>query len=181
MNKQKQIEEMAKEIEKAKKHIWASVMPQADDEDYLWHSRAIAEHLMLQGYRKLPEDAVVLTKEEYIDLSRNYVREQIEQTRKGTAKEIDYMFLPIKADKDLVREIEKIQSDFIDKVAESEIKANDEAFTHWQNECENKITIEKRKAVKEFAEKLKEQYVDENLLIDGYFRVIDELLKEYEV
>lgn len=38
----------------------------------------------------------------------------------------------------------------------------------------------KRQAIKEFAGKLKDRYVDENLLCDGYFRIIDELLKEYE-
>ena len=48
-----QIEEMAKEIEKAKQHIWASVMALAEDEDYLWHSRAIAKHLTSQGYQKI--------------------------------------------------------------------------------------------------------------------------------
>lgn len=53
MTEQEQIEEMAKEIEKAKQHIWASVMAQAEDEDYLWHSRAIAEHLTAQGYQKI--------------------------------------------------------------------------------------------------------------------------------
>lgn len=53
MTEQEQIEEMAKEIEKAKQHIWASVRTQAEDEDYLWHSRAIAEHLTAQGYQKI--------------------------------------------------------------------------------------------------------------------------------
>lgn len=53
MTGQEQIEEMAKEIEKAKQHIWASVMAQAEYEDYLWHSRAIAEHLTSQGYQKI--------------------------------------------------------------------------------------------------------------------------------
>ena len=52
-NREMQIEEMAKEIEKAKQHIWASVRTQAEDEDYLWHSRAIAEHLTSQGYQKI--------------------------------------------------------------------------------------------------------------------------------
>ena len=47
-----------------------------------------AEALYNAGYRKIPENAVVLTKEEYIDLSRNYVTEQIEKARKETAKEI---------------------------------------------------------------------------------------------
>lgn len=47
-----------------------------------------AEKLYNAGYRKIPENAVVLTKEEYIDLSRNYVTEQIEQVRKETAEKI---------------------------------------------------------------------------------------------
>lgn len=59
MTEQEQIEEMAKEIEKAKQHIWASVMAQAEDEDYLWHSRAIAEHLTSQGYRKVDDENYV--------------------------------------------------------------------------------------------------------------------------
>lgn len=75
MNKQEQIEEMEKII----------------DELYnVYDTTAgeIAEGLYNTGYRKIPENAVVLTKEEYIDLSRNYVGEQIEKTRKETAKEI---------------------------------------------------------------------------------------------
>ena len=57
MAEQEQIEEMAEEIEKAKQHIWASVRTQTEDEDYLWHSRAIAEHLTSQGYQKIDEFA----------------------------------------------------------------------------------------------------------------------------
>lgn len=75
-----------------------------------------------------------------------------------TYKEFDYMFLPIKADKDLVREIEKIQSYLTEKVAESEIKAQ---------------------AVKEFAERL----TDKIYGYDGWHNLqkeINELLKEYE-
>ena len=53
MTEQEQIEEMTEEIEKAKQHIWASVRTQTEDEDYLWHSRAIAEHLTSQGYQKI--------------------------------------------------------------------------------------------------------------------------------
>lgn len=73
--KQEQIEEMAKIIDEM---YWVYDTT-ADD---------IAEGLYNAGYRKIPENAVVLTKEEYIDLSRNYVTEQIEQVRKKTAKEI---------------------------------------------------------------------------------------------
>lgn len=42
------------------------------------------------------------------------------------------------------------------------------------------LKLYQRQAVKEFAEKLKERYIDENLLFDGYFKIIDELLKGYE-
>lgn len=78
-----------------------------------------------------------------------------------TDKELDYMFLPINADKDLVREIEEIQSYLTDKVAESE------------------------QAVKEFAEKLKIAFhfyivknedTGEEINTDDF---IDELLKEF--
>lgn len=75
MTKQEQIEEMAKIIDEL-----YNVYDTTADE--------IAEGLYNTGYRKIPENAVVLTKEEYIDLSRNYVTEQIEQVRKETAKEI---------------------------------------------------------------------------------------------
>lgn len=72
MTKQEQIKEMKK--------IIGNVKP--------FYVETIVEALYNAGYRKIPENAVVLTKEEYIDLSRNYVTEQIEQARKKTAKEI---------------------------------------------------------------------------------------------
>lgn len=73
--KQEQIEEIAKIIDEM---YWVYDTTAGD----------IAEGLYNAGYRKIPENAVVLTEEEYIDLSRNYVTEQIEQARKETAKEI---------------------------------------------------------------------------------------------
>lgn len=75
MTKQEQIEEMAKIVDE----MYNVYTTTADD---------IADGLYNAGYRKIPENAVVLTKKEYIDLSRNYVTEQIEQVRKKTAKEI---------------------------------------------------------------------------------------------
>lgn len=75
MNKEQQISEMAKIVDE----MYNVYTTTADD---------IAEGIYDAGYRKIPENAVVLTKEEYIDLSRNYVTEQIEQARKKTAKEI---------------------------------------------------------------------------------------------
>ena len=94
-DKEKQIEEMAKEIESAKQRIWTNVRPRGEDEDYLWHSRAIAEHLEAQGYCKLPEGAVVLTREESEKTwekggSNTHALYQVisENTRKETAREI---------------------------------------------------------------------------------------------
>ena len=75
MNREQQIEEMAKIVDE----MYNVYTTTADD---------IADGIYNAGYRKIPENAVVLTKEEYIDLSRNYVTEQIEKARKETAKEI---------------------------------------------------------------------------------------------
>lgn len=85
MNKQEQIEEMTKERNEIKDIMklldkCVSLNPMCKSE--------VASVLYGNKYRKIPENAVVLTKEEYIDLSRNYVTEQIEQARKKTAKEI---------------------------------------------------------------------------------------------
>lgn len=83
MNKQEQIEEMAEAV------VCAAIVSNAKiDDKVAIHLREFVENLYDAGYRKIPENAVVLTKEEYIDLSRNYVREQIEKARKETAKEI---------------------------------------------------------------------------------------------
>ena len=55
----------------------------------------ITDYLIKQGYRKLPKDSVILTKEEYMDLSRTYIGEQIEQACKITVKELlDNIFAP---------------------------------------------------------------------------------------
>lgn len=91
MTKQEQIEEMAKYI------CNACEMGHGFDgcsyggrEHYKRCSitQKTAKALYNAGYRKIPENAVVLTEEEYIDLSRNYVTEQIEQAHKKTTEEI---------------------------------------------------------------------------------------------
>lgn len=93
MNREEQIAEMEKII-KAEYEQWldtTGVIPKASTyyAECLGCAIDSAETLYnVAGYRKIPENAVVLTKEEYIDLSRNYVTEQIEQVRKKTAKEI---------------------------------------------------------------------------------------------
>ena len=45
------------------------------------------------NYRKINEDSIVLSREEYIDLSRNYVGEQVAQARKETAEKIFKMLI----------------------------------------------------------------------------------------
>jgi hypothetical protein len=104
-DKEKQIEEMAKEIESAKRDIWASVTTRKEDEDYLWHSRRIAEHLTSLDYQKVDKDSVVLSREEYDNLKleiqkahnkgirvgfdlTKYKENSIERARKETAREI---------------------------------------------------------------------------------------------
>lgn len=97
MNKQEQIEEMTKERNEIKDIMklldkCVSLNPMCKSE--------VASVLYGNKYRKIPENAVVLTKEEYIDLSRNYVREQIEKARKETAKVILYMLYDMGIDKE---------------------------------------------------------------------------------
>lgn len=98
MTKQEQIKEMAKDISYYTNVDCAYNRTNFDNPDVCYdckfykygkqcEKRMVATELYNAGYRKIPENAIVLTKEEYIDLSRNYVGEQIEQARKETAKE----------------------------------------------------------------------------------------------
>lgn len=81
MNKQQQIEEMAKVIDDRliEARGWLGSMNRGKG---YW----IAQKLVENYQPKLPEDSVVLSREEYIDLSRNYVGEQVAQARKETAE-----------------------------------------------------------------------------------------------
>lgn len=83
MNKQQQIEEIAQ------------IINGSTELDTIAYYRCmnIAKTIYNAGYQKIPEDSVVLSKEEYIDLSRNYVGEQVEQTRKETAEKIFKMLI----------------------------------------------------------------------------------------
>ena len=53
-----------------------------------FYVETIAEALYNAGYRKVDKDSVILTKEEYIDLSRNYVKEQKAQAVKEFAEKL---------------------------------------------------------------------------------------------
>ena len=130
MNKQQQIEEIAGTICNACKERFEISKKCKNVIEPCLAAYAHAEALYNAGYRKLPEDSVVLSREEYDSL-----RLQIQQAHnKGVQAGFD-----------------------MTKFKEQSIR---------------------KQAIKEFAEKLKERYVDENLLFDGYFKIIDELLQE---
>lgn len=108
-DKEKQIEEMAKEIEHAKQGIWANVITREEDEDYLWHSRRIAEHLTILGYQKVDKDSVILTKAELNQIQANFFDSGIKYSSKETASEIIEMFSDKNyiTEKDLIKAIAK--------------------------------------------------------------------------
>ena len=87
MDKQKQIEEMAKVIYESKVAIDGSDMAFGlfDEDD---HFHRIAKFLYTAGYRKIDENAVVLSREEYTNYIVEYmgVKEIKERVRKETAE-----------------------------------------------------------------------------------------------
>ena len=99
MNDKKQIEELASLMadcnttcdECFEKYESVMTMKIKEREKYC-QVYACAQRAVEQGYRKLPEDAIILTKEEYIDLSQNYVKEQKEQAVKEFAEKIKMAF-----------------------------------------------------------------------------------------
>ena len=86
MNEEQKRREMQVE-EMAKDYYGYSIDSEAD-------CKFVAEEMYNKGHRKLSEDSVVLSREEYIDLSRNYVGEQVAQARKETAEKILDLLVP---------------------------------------------------------------------------------------
>ena len=112
-DKEKQIEEMAKDLEKVEKEVYSIIVKETrayvkehhkynTKEDYsLAHIKTVhertAEDMFNLGYRKLPEDSVVLSREEYKTLLDNNIRADLEywedmlaKERKETAEKIYY-------------------------------------------------------------------------------------------
>lgn len=90
MTKQEQIEEIKRDIKKAlefdcSKGKCKTCKHKNEDNCEI---PLITDYLIEQGYHKVPEGAVVLTKEEYIDLSRTYVKEQKAQAVKEFLEEL---------------------------------------------------------------------------------------------
>ena len=137
MTKQEQIEEMAKDIVRiAGLDVYGK-----------------AEELVNLGYRKLPEDSVVLSREEYKRLLDNITEQE---------KEIDA----------LKEKCEELRNEKWD---------SQDDLDCYYDEMLNKIKQAKIKAVKDFAEKLKIKAIRLSE-IENYHvcNLIDKLLKEYE-
>ena len=85
MDKQKQIEEIAKiMLEKAFENYETSGSVEIDTDvrrNFYYAFLAYSEELYEQGYRKIPEGAVVLTREEY--QTANYWRERAQMWKKA--------------------------------------------------------------------------------------------------
>lgn len=86
MTKQEQIKEMGQIICERSKDGICLLDKTSCDSICGWAIQA--EAIYNAGYKKLPKDAVILTKEEYIDLSRNYVKEQKTQAVKEFAEKL---------------------------------------------------------------------------------------------
>jgi hypothetical protein len=82
MDKQKQLEEMAKIIHKHFQYL------KSDWEEYTKSDLSLAYALQWNGYRKIPEGAVVLTREEYngFKIIAEKQSEIIDETEKKTAE-----------------------------------------------------------------------------------------------
>lgn len=174
MNKQQQIEEIAKVIfdyvdsrtDKDKVvsiHIFNSV---ADEEiKQISHNMGIAKALYNAGYRKVPDNAVILTPETPEDRE-----EEMKACREGLEFE---------------KEIEKLKAENL-RLSEklTQVLLSIDTVKEMNAMCN--IDEQRKQAVKEFAEKLKKRsYCDNDFMNSKWYRYvfvdeIDELLKEYE-
>ena len=89
MTEKEMIEEMAKiQCDSCKKYMGES--EDCDSAECLFIRKKYANELIKQGYRKLPEGSVVLSKNEYeeLNITGKYFNDALNQARKETAKEI---------------------------------------------------------------------------------------------
>ena len=163
MDKQKQIEEMAKDLKQIKFNMQGCFIPQ-----YVGvHEDITARDLYELGYRKIPEGAVVLTREEYEILKLNMV--ELERTSKSINDFDGNLIIENQVLKNKVSELETLcdEKDHVIRV-------------YWKEKKQaRKETAEK------FAEKLKDKAYEANYIrkdnqidITDYFLDIDEILKE---
>ena len=101
-DKEKQIEEKIKEIAECNKESCQ------DCKITCTYYYAIKRFCELY----LPEDSVVLSREEYIDLSRNYVGEQVAQARKKTAEKFLQLSYDRCLEKSFIKKVEELAKQF---------------------------------------------------------------------
>lgn len=134
MSNKEMIEEMAKDIETSNVYIDSNDVVSDDGEYYFqWQDgcKELAIYLYEQGYRKLPEDSVVLSKEEYkllFDIKKKFetadgdeitavsllmwLKELTAQERKETAEEFLQFVYDRCLDKSFIRAVEKFAKQF---------------------------------------------------------------------
>lgn len=158
MNKEQLIEEMAKCKVCYQRFGKCPLENKSPCTDY-----TNAENMYERGYRKVPDGAVILTPEE-----------RDEELKACNEKQAE-----LKAE----IEILKIQNNNLE-IAFDRLNARSERF---ESNMKVVLEIEKRNAVKEFAEKLKAKAFDKDMFNDWagatyvvLVREIDKLLKEYE-
>jgi len=141
MTKQEQIEEMTKERNEIKDIM--KLLDKCVSLNPMYKSE-VASVLYGNNYRKLPEDSVVLSREEYEMLKSLY---DVSDTQKAFKEGYE--------------------------------KGCETCEQAWDNGYNDGYESGKEDGVREFAEKVKEKYSlydDRHIL----YRIIDELLKEYE-
>ena len=90
MTRQEQIKEMGQIICERSKDGICLIDKTSCDSICGWTIQA--EEIYNADYRKVNKDSIILTKEEYIDLSRNYVKEQKAQAVKEVTEKLKTYF-----------------------------------------------------------------------------------------
>ena len=121
-NKQEQIEEMAKMIDNRliEANCWLGTM-------YKGIGRWIAQTLVEHYQPKLPKDSVVLSKEEYERITKEFVTEQrateiakeyFEKTRKETAEKFLQLAYDRCLEKSFIKKVEELAKQFSVEIKE---------------------------------------------------------------
>ena len=163
MNKEQQIKEICKLI--------CATCAQFDGCDINCKAhRDTAETLYNAGYRKVPDGAVILTPEE---------RDEELKACNEKQAELENEIERLKADNEALQMWNNISAEKIQKLSET-----NKCFA---SNMKSVLEIEKKNAVKEFAEKLKMKAFNKDMFNDWagatyvvLVREIDKLLKEYE-
>ena len=135
-----------------------------------FYVETIAEALYNAGYRKVPDGAVILTPEER--------DEELKACNEKQAK-LEAEIERLKADNEALQMWNNISAETIQKLSETNKR--------FESNMKSVLEIEKKNAVKEFAERVKAKAFDKDMFNDWagatyvvLVREIDKLLKEYE-